>query len=228
MFKNCILLIVSIIPVFILLKFAFDKDKIEKEPLSLLFKLFIAGILSSIIVLLVSKSLMMLIHTNNNFYRSFIEMAFIEEVCKWITVYIITWRNKEFNYKFDATIYCIFVSLGFAFIENLGYSFNYGLSAALLRAIISVPCHCFFAIYMGYYLGIAKMYYSCNRRKKGSLYSIYSILIPTAIHGIYNFCLVEQNGLLYIIFIMFIIILYFSSFKTINLSSNLDMAFNKK
>lgn len=44
MFENFILMIITIIPITFFLKFTFDKDKIEKEPVSLLLKLFIAGV----------------------------------------------------------------------------------------------------------------------------------------------------------------------------------------
>ncbi len=228
MFENFILMIITIIPITFFLKFTFDKDKIEKEPVSLLLKLFIAGVLSTAIVLVISQTSKSIININNNIYNSFIEIAFIEELCKWICIYIITWNNKEFDYKFDAIVYSIFVSLGFAFVENVGYSFNYGITASLLRAIISVPGHAFFAIYMGYYLGLAKMYYSKKRKKQGRINKLFSILIPTILHGIYNYCLISENSALYIIFILFIISLYILAFKTINNSSDVDMNFSNK
>lgn len=228
MLKNILLIALAIIPVTFLLKLTFDKDKIEKEPLLLLFRIFTAGILSAAIVLSISKALKMIVHTNSNIYNSFIEIAFIEEMCKWICIYIITWKNKEFNYKFDAVVYSIFASLGFALVENIGYAFSYGLTTCLLRAIISVPCHAFFAIYMGYYLGIAKMHYTKKENKNGAIYAIYSLLIPTALHGIYNYCLMGGNDGYYILFIGFIITLYIFAVKTLNTSSNMDIALERK
>lgn len=228
MIKNFLLVCIAIIPVLFLLKLAFDKDKIEKEPFLLLLRLFIAGIISAAIVLSVSKSLRMLIHIDSNFYNSFVKIAFVEEICKWICIYIITWKNKEFNYKFDAIVYSIFASLGFALIENIGYAFSYGLTTCLLRAIISVPCHTFFAIYMGYYLGIAKVYYIHKNYKNGSIYTLYSLFVPTALHGIYDYCLIGGNDGFYVLFIMFIISLYIFSVKTLNTSSDMDMALDQK
>lgn len=228
MFKNSILLIIAIVPISILLKFVFDKDTIEKEPLFLLLKLFVSGAFAAFLVLLLSRGLREIFYTDNTFYNSFVEIALIEEICKWIFIYIITWKNKEFNYRFDAIVYCIFVSLGFAFVENIGYAFNYGITTCLLRAIISVPGHAFFAIYMGYYLGMAKMAYTKDENREGATFTLSSILIPTFLHGIYNYCLLGQNDGFYILFIIFIITLYVLSFKTINTSSNMDMAFENK
>lgn len=228
MLKNIFLIMIAIIPVTFLLKITFDKDKIEKEPISLLLKLFIFGMISAAIVLLLSKTLAMFIHTENGLYNSFIQIALVEEICKWICIYILAWKNKEFNYKFDAIVYSIFVSLGFALVENIGYAYFYGITTALLRAIISVPCHTFFAVYMGYYLGIAKIYYCQNNTQKASLYTTYSLCIPTALHGIYNYCLLGGNDGLYILFIGFLILLYIFAIKTFNTSSDMDIAIKQK
>lgn len=224
MFRNIILIIIAIIPITYFLKYIFDKDKIEKEPPRLLFKLFISGMFTSVIVLVISKILKSIISIDNVFYNSFVEIAFIEEICKWLSIYIITWRNKEFDYKFDAIVYSVFVSLGFALVESIAYSFNYGIGFAILRAVISIPGHAFFSTYMGYYLGISKMHYTNHDVKKGFIYAIYSVLIPTILHGIYDYCLIGQNDALYLIFIAYIVSLYILSFKTINISSKYDMA----
>ena len=81
---------------------------------------------------------------------------------------------------------------------------------------------------MGYYLGMAKMAYTNYENSTGSTYTIYSILIPTFLHGIFNYCLLGENDGFYIFFILFVISLYILSFKTVNTSSNTDMAFDTK
>lgn len=228
MFKSIILLVIAVIPIMSLLKYVFYKDKIEKEPAALLFKLFMSGVFSAAIVLIISRFLTSKISIDNSFYNSFIEIALIEEVCKWICIYIITWKNKEFDYKFDAIVYSIFVSLGFAFVENIAYSFNYGIMFSLLRAVISIPGHTFFGTYMGYYLGHAKMCCTKCDYKNGFVNGLYSILVPTLLHGIYDYCLIGENDGLYILFIIYIVFLYILSFKTINVASSSDMALKTK
>lgn len=224
MIKYLILMIIAIVPITLLLRLVFEKDTIEKESKRLLFRLFLSGIVSSLIVVLLSNGLKSMISVNNIVYNAFIESAFLEEICKWIAVMFITWRNKEFNYKFDAIVYCVFVSLGFAFVENIGYCLNYGITTSLLRALIAVPGHAFFAIYMGYYLGIAKSYFNKGRKSDGFIYIGYSTIVPVLLHGIYNYCLLGQNNGLYILFILFITTLYVISFQTLNLSSTMDIA----
>ena len=81
----------------------------------------------------------------------FIGVALVEEGFKWLTLVFFTKKSKEFNCLFDGMIYAIFVSLGFAALENILYVLNNGWVNAATRAILSVPGHMFFAVMMGYY-----------------------------------------------------------------------------
>lgn len=47
---------------------------------------------------------------------------------KLFFLYRRSWRDDNFNYKFDGVVYAVFVSLGFAAFENIMYVFSYGLS----------------------------------------------------------------------------------------------------
>ena len=51
-------------------------------------------------------------------------------------------------YVYDAIVYCVFISLGFASIENLIaiLSNSGGFTLALQRGLITVPAHAFFGI----------------------------------------------------------------------------------
>ena len=222
-----ILTIIAIMPIIILLKYVFDKDVIEKEPIPLLIKLFILGILSTLITIVLSSLLKIILSSNNDFYVSFIRISLVEEISKWIIIYLTTWSNKEFDYIYDAIIYSVFVSLGFACFENIIYTFNYGIVTSIFRAVISVPGHAFFAIYMGYYLGMSKLNYKNNNIVVAHKYKFYSILIPVIFHGIYDYCLLCGNIYLYLIFIIFVIFLYISSFKRIDIISKVDINLKK-
>ena len=52
--------------------------------------------------------------------------------------------------------YCIFVSLGFAALENILYVVNFGTGVSIGRAIFAIPGHTTFGVFMGYYLSRAK------------------------------------------------------------------------
>ena len=212
MIKNIGLVLTAVLPVIILLKFVFDKDKIEKEPLGLLIKLFCLGFLSVIVSSLLSK---LLPSFDINCYRSFIKIALIEEFAKWITIYLVSWKSKEFNYVYDAIVYSIFVSLGFACFENILYVLNYGITTSVFRGFLSVPCHAFYAVYMGYFLGKAK---SSGSTK----FKLLSILVPTLLHGVYDYLLLSESLLLYFIFVIYVVVLYNQAIKIINSISKND------
>src|SRR5574344_2414571 len=87
----------------------------------------------------------------NNAFFSFVLSAIPEEVFKFLFLYWIVWKNKNFNEYFDGIVYAVFVSMGFACVENLLYVFQFGLSIVPQRTVLTVPTHFFCAVMMGYY-----------------------------------------------------------------------------
>lgn len=229
---NVFLLVLAILPSFLLGFYVYKKDEKEKEPSYLLSKLFLNGILSAFVVLFISyivdPSLSLV---NSVFVEAFVGVALIEEGVKWLFVYRDTWNHREFNHIYDAIVYSVFVSLGFATFENLLYVFTSGESltlsffVAILRAISSVPGHAFFAVFMGYYLGLAKL---SERNKNLSLKSRYlflSILVPVLCHGFFDFCLMTGDLIFIAVFVAFVIFLYVSAFSKIRKHSEILVMF---
>ncbi len=213
-----ILFVLAVIPVLILGLYIYNKD-VEKEPKLLLFKLFCCGIISSLFVFLFSYLLFEFFpHFRINFYEfsfikyfiySFFLVSFFEEGCKWISTRFVGYNSKHFDQAYDIIVYSSFVALGFAFLENIMYVFNYGISAAILRAIISVPGHLSFGIMMGYYMLLAKLSKTKNNYRK---YMIYSFIFPMLIHGSYDFLLLFKNKCILIIMLTILFIFYIFSY----------------
>ena len=153
---------------------------------------------------------------------AFLGVALVEEFSKWIMTYLIGYHNKEFDELYDGIVYAIFVSLGFAFIENILYVFQTSsINTALLRAISAVPSHACDAIFMGYYLSMAKQYALKGYKKKESKHVWLSIFVPALLHGVYDFCLMSGYMILVAAFLVFVVILYIISIgKLKHLSSN--------
>lgn len=222
------MLLLAALPVVVILLFIYLKDK-NKEPLSLLIKLFLSGFVSCVLVLLLSDIFDFLPFMRgsvgnksflNTLLYAFIGVALIEEVSKWLMTYISGYHSKEFDEIYDGIVYCIFVALGFAFIENILYviqtsSFN----TALLRAVTAVPSHAFDAIFMGSYLGKAKQAQIRKIKNKEKKYLILSVIVPTILHGIYDFCLMSGQDILMILFILFVVYLYIVSLLKVHKSS---------
>lgn len=220
-----ILLVISILPVVLIGYYIYKKD-INKEPSGLLAKLFFAGVLSTILVLLLSgiseifvpflgeepenlNAVQLIIYV-------FIGIALIEEFCKWIMVYMISYNNKEFDELYDMIIYAVFVSLGFACLENILYVLGSGIQVGILRGLYAVPGHACDGIFMGYFLGLAKLCEHKKDLKNRNKNLALSLLVPSVLHGIYDYCIINENPILVIAFYVFVALLYKHSIGKIN------------
>ena len=202
------LLIASVFPVVIFLYVIYQKDH-EKEPISLLLKCFFGGCLSVLLSLTMSLPLGLLsglMQGNflSSFYTSFFLAAIPEEVAKFIILYFFVWKSKELNHHYDGIVYSVFVSLGFAVIENILYVLEGGLGVAFLRAILSVPGHGLYGVLMGYYFSLAR-FHEGEKRKE---FLIKSLLIAIAFHGVYDFLLFYVGGSVNGILIAFLLIAF--------------------
>lgn len=219
-----IILFLTFFPILLIAILTYYKDK-EKEPIPILLSFFLLGIVSCFVVMILSLSLskfipfMKLQSQNMDFINiilySFIGIALLEEICKWIFVYFKGYKHKEFEETYDIIIYSIFVSLGFIFFENCLYIVNANpkILPVILRTLSSVPGHVCNAIFMGYYLSMAKQFDYQKNKKLEKQNIILSIIIPTILHGIYDFLIMSGYKILIITFFVFIIILYIISIK---------------
>lgn len=205
-----IYLIISILPIYLIGLYFYKKDTI-KEPTMLLTKLFISGIIASLIVIYISiKSFTYfptLLTTNNNniiflLIYCFIFIALTEELTKFLMIYIISYHNPEFNQAYDIILYSVFVGLGFAFFENIIYTIeNPSLINIFLRGITAIPAHACFQTIMGYYL------YK-NKIQRNAISMLESLFIPIFLHGLYDFLIISNNNFFILIFIALLISIF--------------------
>lgn len=231
------LLFIALLPVVLIVLFIYKKDRI-KEPPKLLWKLFFAGFGSAVLVWLVSQFLTPIFPILSDqevelglfelFINVMIGVALVEEVCKWFMVYTISFNHESFDELYDMILYSVLVSLGFATIENILYIYSLGFETGVYRAIFAVPGHACDGVFMGYYLGLAKIcsINGLDSEKKKNIFL--SILVPTLLHGIYDFCIFSKLDILILVFFIFVLILYIKSIKKINKVSKLNSKFKNK
>lgn len=218
------LLLVSVLPVFLLGLFIYNKDK-EKEPIGLLVKFFFGGIgaffVTIIITLVFGLFFPSLLQDKLNFdlvslfFHVFFGIALIEEFSKWLFVYNIGFYNKEFDQVYDIIVYSVFVALGFACLENIFYVFEHGFITGIIRGLLAVPGHACDGVFMGYYLSLAKLnsvHGNSYLRKRNIFLSIF---VPMLLHGFYDYCLFSQNIFLILLFFIFIVVLYVITFRRV-------------
>ena len=234
-----IILFLTFFPILLIAILTYYKDK-DKEPIHILLLLFLLGIVSCFIVMILSLLLskfipfMKLRRQDMDFINiilySFIGVALLEEICKWIFVYFKGYKHKEFEETYDIIIYSIFVSLGFAFFENCLYIVNTNprILPVILRTLSSVPGHVCNSIFMGYYLSMAKQFNYQKNKKLEKQNIILSIIVPTILHGIYDFFIMSGYKILIITFFVFIIILYIISIKKLQKISKYNHKIEKE
>lgn len=205
------LLGVAVIPVIILLVYIYLKDKNEREPLGLLLKAFFSGALVAVLILLwsliegISGFYLTSFADNSAVLKSFFQAAIPEEGLKFLFLYWLIWKNKEFNEHFDGIVYAVFVSMGFACVENILYVLQGGFGVGIARALLAVPGHFLFAVIMGYFFSRARF----TLLKRSRLMAM-AIICPILAHGLYDtICFAidmyaESDGLAGILSLVFI------------------------
>lgn len=213
------ILILSLAPVFIIGGYVYFRDKYEKEPLRLLLLALLVGALTVIPVFFVEQFLSgfssLFPGLTSAAWNAFAVAGFTEELFKYAALYLLIWKSPEFNEKFDGIVYAVFVSLGFAGVENILYVSQGGLSTGISRALTAVPAHAIFGVTMGFYFGMAKFF-----EKERSLLKKKALLYPMLLHGIYDFILFTHIAWLTLVFLAFLGFLYFSAFKRLKNLSN--------
>jgi RsiW-degrading membrane proteinase PrsW (M82 family) len=221
------ILLIAFAPILLILIYVYYRDRYEKEPLGFLLKALAAGAIITIPILLIEIGLDKAIKFDNKiasaFYDGFVVAAFTEELFKFLAFYLIIWRNRNFNELFDGIIYAVFISLGFAAVENFFYVFGSGGGVGVLRAFTAVPAHALFGITMGYYFGFARF-----NEESPSKFLWLAFLIPLALHGFYDFFLMSENGWLLLTFVPFFIYMWIAGFKKMRKQSEASVFKNAK
>ena len=226
-------LAIAILPAIFFMIYIYRNDDKEKEPPLLLLKCIIGGLLSvpiAIILEMIAEAVVIYLLENvvsatrvNYGILTAIFVGLIEEGAKFFFLYKFTWKDKAFNYRFDGIVYAVFVSLGFAALENVFYVFNYGTGVALQRALLTIPGHMSFAVYMGLYYGHAKVSEAVNNPDAKSLNLKAAYAFAVLLHTIFDATLMVESDIGLIIFFIFVIILDIVVYRTIRFESKNDI-----
>ncbi|MEH7115692.1 glutamic-type intramembrane protease PrsW [Neobacillus niacini] len=180
----------GIAPGLALLSYFYLKDKYEPEPVSMVFFTFFFGALLIIPIAFIEYVLKVENIVQYDSIYAIFSSGLIEEFFKWSILFLIAFKSAEFDEPFDGIVYGTSISLGFATAENILYLMNNGMEFALTRAFLPVSSHALFGVIMGYYISKAKF----TKESKWPLFLL-SILLPTFLHGIFNFLLLNQGSL---------------------------------
>jgi len=155
--------------------------------------------------------------------------AAIEEVLKFLAVFLIIQPSKHFKEPLDAMIFMIIVGLGFAAVENVATLFNHGgaideifasgkaFEIATLRFLGATLLHALVGAALGYHWAIGLL-----RKKAVGFHIIVGLLLAILLHGVFNYLIIKTGPIswttVYLGAFMFFILIDFEEIKAADVS----------
>lgn len=219
---SMLLFAAAVIPALVLLAYVYRQDRVERESPQLLLSLVLQGVIATTLAKLLERvglfAVGLVARENTVLYSALLYIGvvgFAEEGAKYALLKRRTWNNPEFNYRFDAVVYAVFVSLGFALWENVGYVFSYGLGTAMIRAVTAIPGHACFGVYMGCWYGQAYEHFRRGDEPGSRARRVTAVVLPALLHGAYDF-LADMSGRVSAwYFVLFVAALFFVTFRAV-------------
>ena len=209
--------VLAVAPVLICLFYMYIRDQYEKEPWRLLATGVVMGLIITFPIMqsqgFVARFMPIAGQFGEAVFTSFAIASLVEEGFKFVVLYFLVWRSRNLNEPVDGIVYAVFISLGFAGVENVLYVFNPqlgGLSTALMRAVVSVPAHGLFGVIMGYHFAIARFEPQNAGRRM-----LLAFFAPWLAHGIYNTILLSGHAYYLVVFVPFLLMLWHGGFRKI-------------
>lgn len=206
------LMTAAIAPGIALLAYFYLKDRYDAEPIKMVVKLFLLGVIVVFPTMIMQRGLDLALGAHPFIY-SFGISGFVEEFFKWFIIYLMIYSHSEFDEPYDGIVYAVSISLGFATLENVFYAlYNHTEIMTLLwRAFLPVSGHALFGVVMGYYLGKAK--FAPGNEKK---YLALSLIFPVIWHGAFDYILISSKMYWVWFIIPFMILLWGRSILKVN------------
>jgi RsiW-degrading membrane proteinase PrsW (M82 family) len=171
------------------------KEEEKPEPKLLLTIIFILGMVAVVIALPIEKFI--LAHLNSQTVQ-IVLWASVEEILKYLAVLVVIYKTNNESEPIDWPIYLITAALGFAALENMlflvkPFEINQATVALLtgqLRFLGSTLLHTVSSGIIGISIGIS-FFMEANKKKA---FLIAGFLIAIALHSIFNFFIIRNEG----------------------------------
>ena len=179
-------LVFGILPSLIWLIFFLFEDKEHPEPKRMILYVFIAGALSTALAAAPEIYIQRIFSLGGDLTSSLsllFSFALIEELAKFVAVYIVISKSKFFDERVDGMVYMITAGLGFAALENI---FNligtdFIVQVTLIRGIGATLLHALSSGLVGFYW------------MRGRL--IEGLFFATILHAVFNYLILNLGGI---------------------------------
>ena len=223
------LILAAVLPAAYLMLKVYQSDRLEREPPRLLIGLVLLGMVSTALAgaaeQLGDRILSYFLDNGSLAYNAlffFLVVGPAEEGFKYAVLRWRTWRHPEFDCQYDGVVYAVFVSLGFALWENIGYVLMFGMHTAVARSLTAVPGHACFGVFMGVWYGAAKRYdlygYEDRSRRARRL----CVVIPALLHGCYDFIASLESEGFVLVFLAFVAAMFFTALRIVRRAARKD------
>ncbi len=195
MFDFLTLAAITLGPIAAICIYFYVKDSFREEPIGVLFFCFLFGMISTIPAALFETFMVPYTNDMDNFilrnvFSAYLIIGFSEEFVKFFILRFYVEKQTAFDEPFDGIVYSVFISMGFATLENIAYVYDGGIRVALSRMYTAIPAHATFAVLMGHFYGLSKM------KRYPSSTKYLGLLIAIIFHGSYDFFLMISNNTL--------------------------------
>lgn len=221
----------GLLPAVVWLWFWLKEDRAHPEPSALITIVFIVGGLAIIPAYFLEKGVLAILPASlsQRLWLVVALWALIEEVLKFIAVYLAAFRRRWFDEPVDAMVYMITGALGFAAAENFLFllsTFTTGnqpiifLLTGNLRFIGATVVHLVASSLIGGFVGLA--FYGGRWRRAS--YLAVGIITATFLHAMFNYFIItsESQGVLKIFVLLWataiVVIFFFEKVKAIVLN----------
>ena len=187
-----VMLWAGVLPVVVFLVYVIWKDG-KQEPVSELVKAFLLGMTTCVPAIFIEQGIGMVLWGGgdpapDDFWGNAVDAFFMasltEELLKLLALWLVLRRNPYFDEHYDGIVYAVFVGLGFAMLENIGYLIGNveegWVTVAFMRGIFSVPGHYAFAVLMGYFY--SRYHFGGHRLH----HLLLIFFVPFVAHGLYD------------------------------------------
>jgi len=224
-----LLILAAVLPAAFLMVKVYKSDRVEREPAWLVISLVLLGMISTALAgaaeQLGDRILTSFLEEGSLGYNAlffFLVVGPAEEGFKYAVLRWRTWRNPEFNCQYDGMVYAVFVALGFALWENIGYVLMFGIQTAVARALTAVPGHACFGVFMGVWYGIAKRYDLYGEVDRSRRARRLCVCIPALLHGCYDFIASLESEVFVLVFLAFVVAMFITALRIVKRLSARD------
>ena len=204
-------------PVLAVLAIAIIWKKRGKDRYPGIIKSFVLGAVSIVITLIfmfiASKfGLDIFSNVRRIIFYSFVVMGIGSELGKYLILRYSSFPKHSFNGPLDGIVYSIIISMGFAFMGNVLYfTLPYYTEVDFLYAYTVVLGNLFFAVIMGFFVGMGKS------RENKFVDSMTGLFGASFFHALYNFCFITHDIRLLVFLsigaFVIVIMLYYKAFE---------------